>query len=164
MLRRLNQDDLAAFMQLRRECFQKAPLSFEQEGDIILQPTVVLEQLQETEDKFILGYFDEDGRLSGMMGFYRYLPKKRRHRSYLWGVYLSEHTRGKGIAKKMLQQVIEDAKKMEGLERIILTVSNWAESAIKLYKNEGFVEFGREPGAARTGDTPMDEIYMMLEL
>ena len=53
---------------------------------------------------------------------------------------------------------------LDGLERIILTVSHHAAGAIALYTKAGFVTFGREAGAARTGDIPMDEIYMLLDL
>lgn len=164
MIRKLTPDDLDAFIRIRKESFQRAPLSFEQEGDIILQPTVVLEQLQNTANQFILGHFNDGGELTGIMGFNRYEVKKRNHRSYLWGVYLRAEERGKGIAKKMLELVIAEARTLEGLERITLTVSNHALGAIRLYQNEGFVEFGREPAAARTGNVDMDEIYMLLNL
>ena len=53
---------------------------------------------------------------------------------------------------------------MEGLERVILSVSHRAESALRMYRRAGFEEFGREPGAARSGDVPMDEIHMLLNL
>lgn len=164
MIRKLTPSDLTEFMRIRRESFKKAPLSFEQTGDAILQPSVIIEQLHITDYQFILGYFTEDGRLNGIMGLSRYQPQKRRHRGYLWGVYLSEQTRGKGIAHQLLSEVIAQARAMDGLERIILTVSNHAKGALKLYKNFGFVEFGREKGAARTGDVNMDEIYMQLDL
>jgi ribosomal protein S18 acetylase RimI-like enzyme len=164
MIRKLSPNDVDQFTRLRRESFKLAPLSFEQEGDVILDPSVVMSQLECTDDQFILGFFDVDGRLGGMMGFNRYIPNKRKHRSYLWGVYLSEKLRGQGIARQLLRQLIQEARSMEGLERIILTVSNHATEALKLYRAEGFVEFGREPGAAKTGAVRMDEVYMLLDL
>lgn len=164
MIRKLTPADAPEFMRLRRESFRKAPLSFEQTGDIILQPSVILEQLRITDHQFVLGYFSKTGRLLGIMALNRYEPVKRQHRSYLWGVYLNEEIRGQGIAGQLLTEVIAEARAMDGLERIILTVSNHAKGALKLYKKAGFTEFGREPDAARTGDIQMDEIYMLLEL
>lgn len=164
MIRKLCPTDLDAFIRIRRESFQNAPLSFEQDGDTIFQPTVVMKQLEQTAHQFILGYFNEQAELCGIMGFNRYDVEKRKHRSYIWGVYLRESERGKGVAKQMLNIVLTEARAQEGLERIILNVSNHAKGAQKLYKSVGFVEFGREPSAARHGAINMDEIYMMLDL
>jgi len=47
---------------------------------------------------------------------------------------------------------------------VILSVSHHATAAIRLYERAGFVEWGREVAAARTGEVFMDEIHMGLAL
>lgn len=164
MIRPLGPQDLATFMAIRAESFREAPLAFGQAADAKIDPEQTLQDLAaKNESNFILGYF-VDEQLVGMMGLMRYELPKRRHRSYLWGVYVAQRFQGRGIARQLLDECILRARKLDGLERIILTVSHHATGAIALYTKAGFVTFGREPGAARTGDIPMDEIYMLLDL
>lgn len=168
MIRTLTPADTRAYTRLRKESFVKAPLSFDHEPDTPVQETDVRESLCKTSDEFfVLGYFLEiEGRekLVGTWGFKRFERKKRAHRGMIFGVYISELARGRGIGHKLMAETIRRARKLEGLERIILSVSHHAVGARKIYERAGFVEFGREPGAARTGDVPMDEIHLMLNL
>jgi len=164
MIRPLGPADVHQFIKVRRDSFRYAPLSFQQEPDVAIDVEKTKQDLTEkNEENFVHGYFIEE-ELVAIWGFFRYQPIKRRHRGYVWGVYVSKDHRGKGIGKALLQECIARARKINGLERIILTVSHQALGALKLYQSAGFVEFGREPGAARTGDVPMDEIYLMLDL
>ncbi|MEL6141231.1 MAG: GNAT family N-acetyltransferase [Bacteroidota bacterium] len=164
MIRPLGPNDVHQFIQIRRDSFRYAPLSFQQEPDVEIDIEKTRQDLAEkNEENFVLGYFIDE-ELVGIWGFYRYQPKKRRHRGYIWGVYVNKDHQGKGIGKALIDECIARARTLPGLERIILTVSHQAPGALRLYKSAGFVEFGREPEAARTGDVPMDEIYLMLDL
>lgn len=163
MLRPLTPEDLDAYVRLRRASFRSDPLSFEQPADVVIDPAVALDELDGGPERYVLGCFEEDV-LVGMVGFTRYEGPKRRHRAYLWGVYLQPACRGKGLARLMLETVVKRARELEGLERIILTVSHRADAALKIYAALGFVEFGREAGAARTGTEEMDEVYLLLDL
>lgn len=119
-------------------------------------------------ERFILGYFvttDHDQpELAGIIGFTRFEKLKRRHRAMVWGVYVGPAARGMGASKLLLEACLERARRMEGLHHLVLSVSNHATAAIRLYEWAGFTVFGREPEAARTGETFMDEIHMMLAL
>lgn len=169
MIRPLTLADTEAFVAMRYQAFTTDPLSWDHEPGTPIDPEVWGPRLVEVPGlKFVLGYFLTEGRESpemvGVMGFIRFEKTKRRHRSELWGVYVSPAARGRGVSAQLLTETIRRARLLEGLERIILSVSNQAPAALHLYKKAGFVEFGREPGAARTGDVNMDEIHMLLDL
>ncbi len=168
MIRSLTPDDLDAFIALRYRAFATDPLSWDHDPATPIDPEEWLPKILETDGQFVLGYFLTEGRqtpeLAGLIGFTRYEKPKRRHRGLVWGVYVSPEARGRQVAKQLLTETIRRARAMEGLERITLTVSHHASAARALYTAAGFVEFGREPGASRTGEVAMDEIYMLLDL
>lgn len=187
MIRPLGTADVDQFIAIRRESFRVAPLSFGQRPDVAIDRTQTLKDLaNKTQEDFILGYFRSlnpvltgtardasisnqvaparHEELAGILGMQRYASPKRSHRAFVWGVFVSPAAQGKGIGQQLLQECIRRARTIAGLERLILTVSHHAQAAIRMYEKEGFVVFGREPGAAKTEGVPMDEIYMMLDL
>ncbi len=169
MIRPLTPADVAAFITLRYEAFTTDPLSWDHAPGNVIDREEWAPRLREIpEQRFVLGFFLTENRLTpelaGIIGFTRFEKQKRRHRAIIWGVYVSPVARARGVAAQLLAETLRRARGMECLERIILTVSNHAVAAIRLYEKAGFVEFGREPGAARTGETHMDEIYLLLEL
>jgi len=169
MVRPLTLTDLDAFVALRAASFSSDPLSWDQDADSVVDPEVWADRIVEKPgEQFLLGFFmaDEHGKeqLAGILGFQRYKKQKRRHRGMVWGVYVSPAARGRGAARKLLRECIRRTKKIDGLERLNLTVSSYAEAACRLYLSEGFREFAREKDAARTGEVRMDEVYMTLEV
>ncbi|MTB52918.1 GNAT family N-acetyltransferase [Lewinella sp. W8] len=169
-LRPLDPDDVEEFIRLRREGFASAPLSFEQSPDDPIDPDLWRERLgADPANNVTLGFFltaagDEREELVGIWGVKRYAAPKRAHRAMMWGVYVSDRARGLGVGRALMQEALRRCREMPGLEHVILTVSHHATAAIKLYREAGFVEFGREIGAAKTGNTYMDEVYMRLDL
>lgn len=169
MIRPLTPEDIDAFIALRYAAFSSDPLSFDHEPGSKIDPELWAPRLADIPNrKFTLGFFLTEGRetpeLGGMIGLLRFEKRKRHHRALVWGVYVSEAARGRGVASQLLTECIRRAKKMEGLERLVLSLSNHAVAAKRLYESAGFEVFGKEPGAARTGEIQMDEIHMLLNL
>lgn len=175
MIRPLTANDVDQFIQMRRESFLRAPLSFAQRPDMVIDRDATIEDLKaKNEEDFILGYFIHSPEsdpaeqapdlLVATLGLFRYQPAKRRHRSFMWGVYVKEELQGRGIARQLVRESINRARAMEGLKRIVLTASHHAAPALHLYHSEGFVEFGREPGASISDGVAMDEVHLMLDL
>lgn len=168
MIRPLTPNDVAAFVALRKQSFSTDPLSWDHDPDATVSVEEWAPRLQQTADDLVLGFFLTEGRdqpeLAGMIGLQRFKKQKRRHRAMVWGVYVSPAARGRAAARQMLDEVIQRAREMEGLDHLVLSVSNHALAANHLYTSKGFVEWGRELRAARTGDTWMDEVWMSLVL
>ncbi len=167
MIRALTPFDIAGFVALRQQSFATDPLSWDHEAGEKVSAEVWAPRLQETENDVVLGYFLTEGRdipeLVGVIGLKRPVKEKRRHRAMVWGVYVSPSARGHRVASQLLAAIIIRAKSMVGLDHLVLSVSNHAIAACQLYQRAGFVEWGRELRAARTGDTWMDEIHMRLD-
>jgi len=169
MIRSLTPADLAAFIALRKQSWTTDPLSWDHAPDEKVDPEKWKGIISGWDNgSVLLGYFlTEEGRepeLIGLTGLQRFTAPKRSHRAMIWGVYVDPSARGQGISGKLLEESLARARRMEGLHHVILSVSHHATAAIRLYERAGFVEWGREVDAARTGEIFMDEIHMLLIL
>ncbi len=111
---------------------------------------------------FTLGAFDEAGKIVGVVSFAREKQEKLRHKGLIYRMYVASDSAGKGVGRALLWTAIAEARKIEGLERINLTVVASNERAKNLYKSEGFVGFSLEKSAMKIGEHYFDEETMAL--
>lgn len=79
-------------------------------------------------------------------------------------MYVSQDFRGQGIAKKLIEKLIERVKQINNIEQINLTVIANNENAKKLYEKFGFVTFGSEINAIKWKAKYFTEDQMTLKL
>jgi ribosomal protein S18 acetylase RimI-like enzyme len=79
-------------------------------------------------------------------------------------MYVSPDFRGSGVGKKLMQEVIERVKKIKGLSKIMLSVTQPQENSLKFYQRLGFEKYAVEKDALRVGDKMIDEIFMSLKI
>ena len=108
---------------------------------------------------YVLGAF-VDGHLIGSAGYFLLEFSKERHRGVLFGVNVLPEHRNHGIARKLVQAVIERAKR--DVLQLHLKVVRTNPSAIKVYEHCGFQYYGTEPRALKIGDRFYDENMMVL--
>ena len=72
--------------------------------------------------------------------------------------------RRRGLSRELMQAILERAAKIQGLDHIVLSVTETQTPARKLYYSLGFETFGREPRALKIGDHVIDEDYMILRI
>lgn len=113
-------------------------------------------------ENFIVGAFEQHAAV-GMVGCYQEVPLKRRHKAWIWGVFVAPAARGRGIAKSLLQAAIQRAKSIPGIEMVLLTVGVGQPAPRKLYASLGFRSFGIEPRGLKIGNESHDEENMVLE-
>jgi RimJ/RimL family protein N-acetyltransferase len=166
-IRTLAAEDAALFRDIRREALRTAPHSFGES----------LEELEATQleatvaritgglpDSFILGAFSGE-RLCGIAAFARETYRKRRHRGLVWGVFVRAEMRGRGIARRLLTELLDRVRQLDGLLVAELSVATSEPGARALYASLGFQSFGIHRRALRMPDGAfVDEENMYLDL
>lgn len=164
LIRRLVPSDASAFLALRLAALLDCPTAFsssyEEERSTSL--ATIEARLGPQSGRCMFGAFEEDA-LAGMLGLGREDGHKVHHKGFLRGIYTVPAQRGKGAARKMLQQALEAARAMEGLQQITLTVTSSNEAALALYKSLGFSAYGRAPRALLVDGVFHDDVHMVLE-
>jgi len=164
MIRALDENDIDLFTKIRKDSLQTDPRLFGASPFAEINREETKEDLRaKNEENFILGYFDND-EIVGMLGFVRFKNVKTRHKGFIWGVFVYEAHRGKKIGRMLMQKCIDRVKKLPGMQKILLGVSHVSDSAWALYRNMGFVEYGREKNAMIWEGENIDEILMEREL
>jgi GNAT superfamily N-acetyltransferase len=145
-IRKLTIADARAFRDIRAEMCQLHPEAFHQTPEEVRGMSE--EQLRDWiyphdtfPEKFILAAFESE-RILATVGFRREELAKERHRGLIWSVYVRAEARGKGLSKRLMEQVIEECRTMAGLEMLFLTVALTQTRARTLYTSLGFFTTG----------------------
>jgi ribosomal protein S18 acetylase RimI-like enzyme len=155
-IRRLSRADAQAFRAIRLEGLERHPAafgaSFKDEGS---RP---LSFFADTLDRhFVLGTEDQS-RLTGIAGFQFHDGEKKRHRGTLWGMYVREEARGKGVARRLVDGILNHAR--QRVEEVGLSVGAENAAAIALYKSAGFVAIARDARALKIDGVYHDHLLM----
>ena len=165
-IRVLNVADASIYHALRLRALQTDSESFGStyEREVNFPIEAVEERIRQAEDRYVLGAFDEEGALVGVVRFIRDTDRKSKHKGNIYGMYVAPEVRGRGVGKELMLEVITRAKDFDGVEQIHLQVVSKNESAKKLYQSLGFVTYGVEPRGLKEGDEYFDEDLMILIL
>jgi ribosomal protein S18 acetylase RimI-like enzyme len=52
----------------------------------------------------------------GTAGFFRSQNLKEKHKGHIWGVYVTQASRGKGAGRKMLLELLRRAREQPGID------------------------------------------------
>jgi ribosomal protein S18 acetylase RimI-like enzyme len=165
-IRTLNSGDAAAWWRIRLEAIESEPFAFSK--SIAEHRATPVEEIARRFENAIpttlnLGAFENE-TLVGIVTFMRESAEKERHKGRIYGVYVSHSHRGKGVARALLQTLLDRACADHELEQIQLAVATSQIAAQELYKSFGFKTYGTEPKALKVGSTYVDEEHMILVL
>ena len=159
-LRRLGPEDAAAYREIRLEALADSPHNF--------SSTLESEQDQPLDrfaarlaDDLVLGAFSGPC-LVGVAGFYVQPRPKHRHKGMLWGMYVRPNHRAAGIGRKLVEAIIEHARRHVELLQLFVIADNLP--ARRLYASFGFVEYGIERNATKYQGQYHDDVLMALPL
>ena len=132
-------EDLQGFKNLRLEALQQDPSAFGSSYAKEVSRTdeewkAWLEKSLGEQSQELLLLAKDGGKYVGMIGS---APKDEK-RWKIKAVYVTPEYRGKGVSKKLLQQVLRRIDANKNIEEIELSVNTNATAAVNLYKQFGF--------------------------
>ena len=165
-IRALTERDARDFQRLRLRALKEHPdafgSSYELESAQSLETVAArMRRTAESPSAFTLGAY-RDGELIGMVGFYRDAwGEKVRHKGHVWGMYVASERQGEGVGRRLMQELLERAARLPGLEQVHLCVVTRNEAARGLYASLGFETYGVEPNALIVDGERLDEAHMV---
>lgn len=105
----------------------------------------------------------QHAELYGFVGLERELRAKNRHKATVMGMYVAPEVGGQGVGRALLDALVRHAR-ANGLESLVLTVTEGNARARRLYEAAGFRSFGIEPDAVRAEGRSFDKNHMHLDL
>ena len=109
----------------------------------------------------VFGAFDE--ALVGVLGCKRDDRETVDHYATLWGFFLHQDARGRGLGAALLTAAIEHARGL-GLDYLRLGVPVSSDAALRVFEAQGFTRYGLEVGARKMGARRIDQAYLRLGL
>lgn len=107
-----------------------------------------------------LGAFDVGEALIGTVRLEAYQRMRERHKVQLTAMYVMKDFAGQGIGRRLLDEALSEARKMNGIEIINLTVTADNLPAVRVYSKAGFQSFGRETRSVKAAHMYLDKLHM----
>ena len=134
--------------------WQGEKISLEHEGKYLKGQ---LEKIKKNETTQLLLFVN--GELSGISAID--LGERVKSHIGVFGITITQKYRGKGLGKLLMKLTLEEAlNNLPKLKIITLEVFAENEKAINMYKNFGFIEYGKLPGGNLYKGKLLDDIQM----
>jgi ribosomal protein S18 acetylase RimI-like enzyme len=160
VIRPLHADEAPLYRDIRLEALRLHPeafsAAFEQEA---AQPLPFFAQ-RLTGNTVLAGFRDQE--VLGVAGFQAEAGMKRAHKGHLWGMYVRPEARGTGLARQLVEAVLEYAQDRVELVQLSVIVGNLP--AQRLYEALGFAAYGLEARALKVDGKYLDEVHMAKRL
>lgn len=146
-IRFLQQHDSIIYKELRLNSLTESPFAFsdsyeDQVNKSIADFELEIKKTGNPLESFTLGAFSNQDQLIGFVKFKRDHRSKARHRASLFSLYVHPDYRGKGIAKKLITNLLSTIKPIKDLEQLQLSTIISKDSLIDFYKSFGFEILG----------------------
>ena len=154
-VRRLSEDDAAAFRRIRLQALKEHPETFQATYESAAELTLDAFKRRLRQYALFGGFVGDE--LCGFVGFYPLKNPKISHKGIMWGMYVKPEARGTGLADVMVEAVVDFAQGK--VEQILLSVITDNERAMRFYEKMGFEPYGRERRALKIDGHYYDEEF-----
>lgn len=167
-IRLLDERDAEAYRTFRLRALRENPEAFgatyeESANRPLAEVAARLHLDDEPPERFTLGAYAE-GALAGSVTFSRLQYAKERHKGVITAMFVAPEQRGKGMGRALMEAAITRARKVPGVEQILLSVVTTNTAARALYLALGFESYGQERRALKQNGRYYDEDLMVLWL
>lgn len=157
--------DVAAYRALRLSSIKESPgvawASHAEESMLSLEQ--MQQRLMATPHQLVFGGF-VDQQLVAIGGFKREAMTQIHHRGNIWGLYVSPTSRGKGLGRLMLADMLAHLRQIPELVQVTLVVSSDNDAARSMYQSFGFRKTGVDQRSVCIDGHYHDEDRMVLLL
>jgi ribosomal protein S18 acetylase RimI-like enzyme len=164
--RKLVEEDYENYRELRLRCLKVYPDHFgtSYEEELINKAPVLEPAIKEAGNgNFVMGAFTTTGELVGICGFVQQARKKTLHHGDLIQFCVMPGYTGRGIGRELLDRSIDMAFENEQIELITLGVVETNENALHIYKQAGFIEYGKLDHYFKSGEQYFSQLFLMLQ-
>lgn len=162
LIRKLTIHDAAALKAIRLEAVQDSPSSFMPNAEEVRARSIEsFAQLLSDPQDAVYGVFIEND-LIAIAGLRRNSAAKLKHKANIFGVYTQAAQRKKGIARRLLLTLLDDAYSDPSVVQITLSVNTENYNAKSLYESMGFEQYGLEKNAMRVDGVFIHEAHLVL--
>lgn len=159
-IRKLTPEDWEIYKMVRLEALQKDASAFGSSYDESTSRTdEEWKKKLERPNSFVFAA-EDGGEYVGMAAAYQEEGEIVSHVAYVWGVYVRDSFRGKGIGKKLLQAVLDEIQRNPEIEKANLNVNKNQIAAVKLYESLGFQIAGTLHKELKVNGEYFDEYVM----
>ncbi len=157
MIRQITLKDFTEWKKIRLEAVKLHPESFgENAAEVARQNKEYLEKSLQNGTIFC---YEENNKMIGIVGTFSMPYENMRHRANLFGLYIKENFRNRGIASLLVNHLINFLSQNHKQVHLCVTTTNVP--ALTFYQKHGFVIYGTEPDALLINNQYHDE-YMMI--
>ncbi|MFC7421515.1 GNAT family N-acetyltransferase [Iodobacter arcticus] len=161
-IRKLTPDDAAVLKAIRLEAVQDSPPSFMPNAEEVRARSIEsFSQLLSDPQDAVYGVFVE-AELIAIAGLRKNCAAKLKHKANIFGVYTQAAQRKKGIARRLLLTLLDDAYSDPHIVQITLSVNIENKSAKALYYALGFELYGFEKNAMLVDGVFVHEEHLVL--
>lgn len=158
-IRKAELQDALCIVEAEREIAQEPGHFCSQPSE--LNEKAVIQTIQDSQSIYLVA--EHEGEIIGHAFLESYTLQSLRHIADL-NIAVHLGWQNKGIGRRLLEQLIDRAKKSPVIEKIQLNVRASNTPAISLYKKMGFQEEGRLKNRVKVKDRYIDDLIMGLEL
>jgi ribosomal protein S18 acetylase RimI-like enzyme len=155
-IRKLPADRWMDYRNLRLEALKSDPSAF---GSSFEEEETLTEDEWRRRIQNVL-FAMSDGSPVGMIVYAVSGRSKTKHIAEIFGVYVSNGHRGRGVGTRMLERALSQIRKNRGVIKVKLAVNPEQIPAVKLYRKAGFVVTGRARKELKIGRKFSDVLYM----